>query len=30
MTGSGPSAQAYTIGYLQCLIERANEEFLTA
>jgi len=28
MTGQGPLGQAYTIGYLQALIERANEEFL--
>jgi mannonate dehydratase len=28
MVGDGPLGQAYTIGYLQCLIERANEEVL--
>lgn len=28
MTGPGPLGQVYTIGYIQALIERANEEFL--
>ena len=30
MVTGGPSAQVYTIGYIQALIERANEEFLSA
>ncbi|MCL6546965.1 MAG: mannonate dehydratase [Bryobacteraceae bacterium] len=28
MTGQGPLGQVYTLGYIQALIERANEEFL--
>lgn len=28
MTGPGPLGQVYTLGYIQALIERANEEYL--